>query len=174
MGKLVKFPLYLGLGIFVLTILISAVKLGEKKNLTSTQSRAGFSSSTLTMRFIAPDTVNISFNSDKSISGVDVVIEYEKDKIDILPSTLTPGSSFITTGGVVDEANSTFSFSALSKEVDNKAGIVANFKVVSKNKTTNQVKTTLRFKTGEGKTKMVDQVTGNDILGDANGIEFNL
>ncbi len=173
MNKFTRFPLYLGLGIFVVTILVSAVKLGEKKSLTSTKSRAGSSASTLTMRFVAPDTVNISFTADKAVSGIDAVIEYEKDKISVLPSTLTAGSSFITTGGIVDETASTFSFSAISKGADNKAGIVANFKVVSKNPEA-VVATRLIFKTGEGETKVIDQVTGDNILGNAQGVEFSL
>ena len=100
-------------------------------------------------------------------------MEYEKDKISILPSTLTAGSSFITTGGIVDEGTSTFSFSALSKETGVKAGIVGTFKVARKNPGATTA-TRLKFKIGEGDSKVIEEATGNDILGDAEGVEFGL
>lgn len=173
MKKITRLPLYLGLGIFVVTVLLSAVKLGEKKSITATKSRAGSSISSLNMRFVAPDMINVSFVSEKPVSGIDAVMEYEKDKISILPSTLSSGQSFITTGGTVNEEAGTFSFSALSKEAGVKAGMVGTFKVARKDPAVTTA-TRLKFKIGEEDSKVIEEATGNDILGDAEGVEFSL
>lgn len=168
-----RLPLYLGLSMFVLSVLVSAVKIGEVKNLTYNRSRASVAGANLTMRFLLPDLVNVSLTSDKAVSGTDIVITFDREKIEILSSTLISGPAFITTGGVVDEENSTFSFSALPKTGDVRAGLIASFQVVPKD-TSSEVSTGLEFLTGQGNTVVLEKDSGNNILTTAEGVTFNL
>ena len=154
-------------------ILFSAVKVGEKNNLTLIKSRAITSGAILKMIFTSPDLVSVSFSGDKLVSGVDVVIEYEKNKISILPSTLLSSPQFITSGGKVDEEAGTFSFSAMTKDKTIITGIIGTFKVVTKNKYVRET-TNLKFKTGEGGSSVIDAESGKNILINTEGVQFSL
>jgi hypothetical protein len=103
MKSFAKLPLYLGLGVFVLSIIVSASTIGQRRNLADQNIQATSAKANLTMTFSAPNVVGITLKSDKEISGVDMVVKYDKEKITILPSTLTAGGSFITSGGTLSE-----------------------------------------------------------------------
>lgn len=173
MRILTKLPLYLGLSIFVLAVLVSAVKVGERGGIVPNQSQATVAKATLTLRFTSPDLVSITLNSEKEVAGVDVEIKYEKDKLSILPSTLTGGPTFVTTGGNLEESAGTFSFSALAKEKSLTSGIVATFNIGPVNQS-KSLDTTLQFNKGEGKTAVIDKVTGENILNRADTLNINL
>jgi hypothetical protein len=173
MKIITKLPLYLGLGIFVSVILFSAVKVGEKNNLTLIKSRATTSGAILKMIYTSPDMVSVSFSGDKLVSGVDVVIEYEKNKISILPSSLLSSPQFITSGGQVNEDTGIFTFSAMAKDAAIKTGVIGTFKVVPKNKYVRET-TNLKFKTGEGSSVVIDAESGKNILINTEGVQFSL
>lgn len=172
MKILTKIPLYLGLSMFVLAIVVSAIKLGERNSQNSLQSRASSTNSTLTLRYSAPDLVSITLSAAHDVAGVDAVIEFDKDKIIVMPSTLVGGPKFLTTGGLTDESLGTFSFSALAKEQNIQAGIVATFTIAPKN--AEKIDTVLKFVKGEGKTAVIDRTTGENTLGSAEALDISL
>lgn len=163
----------MGLSVFVLAVLVSAVKVGERGIITSQQSQATAKKATLTLRFSSPDFISVTLNSDKEVAGVDVALNYDKDKLSILPSTLTGGPAFVTTGGNIEESIGEFSFSALAKEKSVTSGIVATFNISAKNKS-EKIDTTLQFIKGKGKTAVIDKTTGENILTRADSLNISL
>lgn len=166
-----KIPLYLGLSVLVISILFSAVRLGQNKSVADIKSRAGAPKASLSLQFSAPDAVSVSVISEKEIAGIDAVITFNKDNVVILPSTLTASSSFVTSGGEVDEEAGTFSFSALARGSVT-AAVVATFNVETKGR--ESVTANLQFATGEGKSAVIEKATGGNILSQGSGATFTL
>jgi hypothetical protein len=171
MKSLNKLPLYLGLSIFVFSVLVSAVKVGERNSLTSQQTRASASKATLELKFSTPDIVSVVLTSGKKIAGVDAVIKFDKNKLKILPSTLHGGSSFITAGGVIEEQKGLFSFSALAKE-EVSSGIVANFNIAASTKSS--VDSELHLLVGQDGSSVLEKTSLENILDNAGSVKVNL
>ena len=168
-----KLPLYLGIFVFVLSVIVSASTIGQRKSLTGQAIQATTAKANLSLIFTVPDLVGVVLKSDKEIAGVDIVIKYDKEKVMILPSTLTAGNSFITSGGTLEDEEGTFLFSALTKDIPVVSGVVATFNVQAKREN-DQVETELQFERGEGKTSLIEKSTGSDILGEAQGTRLVL
>lgn len=165
-----KLPFYAGLFVFVISVLFSAIKIGEKNFFVSQRAKAQVEGAILEMKFLPPNSVNVFLVSQKPVAGLDVVVKFEKDKVQILPSTLQGSSSFITSGGVVEEGNSSFSFSALPKG-EGSAGLVASFAIRSVSD--NFSPTKLVFLTGERGSAVLEKVTLKNILTETKGVEIN-
>lgn len=167
-----RLPLYLGLGVLVLAVLVSTKKISDQKSLSNAP-RANQNGAVIAMKDDGGGKVSVLLTSDKEVIGVDAVIKFDKSKVKILPSTLDGGSLFITSGGVVDEASGTFSFTAFVKNEENvKSAIVASFIVESINSGGGE--TDLTFETGEEKTAVIDKISGENILTGQQGINLNL
>jgi hypothetical protein len=173
MKRYKRFPLYLGLGVFIITVMVSAVKLGEKSSITEQRSLATTAGAILTMRFTAPDLISISVGSDKEIAGVDVALRFDNSKITIIPSSLSAGPSFAATGGVFDDNGDVFSFSAMSKSETVKSAVVAGF-MIRPRMTGENVSADMQPVTEDNKTAVIDKVTGENILKQAEGVKFEL
>lgn len=171
MKTLSRLPLYFGLSVFVISILFSAVKLGEQRSVTSQQSQAAISPVILSLKFTAPETVSLILNSEKTVAGIDALIKFDQRKINILPSSLIAGPKFKTTGGKIDSQNSTFAFSALSQEKNISSGLVASFRLESRN---NQPVTSELALVGNGKTVIIDEITGRNILNKTEGVQVKI
>lgn len=173
MKTLLRLPLYLGLGAFVLAVIISSVKVGQKGVLTNTRSQATLSGAKLAMQFVLPDMVSVFLSSDKPVAGVDVIVKYDKSKMTILPSSLTAGPEMTVTGGVIDEGQSTFSFSAVAKSLSVKDGIIGTFNI-AKNPDSPATEAALEFLTGVGNSTVLEQSSGTNILIGAESISVKL
>ena len=164
-----KIPLYFGLFVLVGSVLTSAIAVSERKTLTYLRTKAAANEAQLALNFSPPNLVSVYLTGIAQISGIDVTIKFDKTKIVILPSSLTAGTNFITSGGIVDEEGSIFSFSALpNKSVNN--GVVASFTlqpVGGKNR-----ETSLQFVPESAKTAVFEKTTGNNILTKATGVKF--
>lgn len=166
-----KLPLYLGLSVLVISILFSAIRLGENKSVADIKSRAGTAGASLSLQFSTPDVVSVSVTSEKEIAGIDAVITFNKDVATILPSTLSAGSSFVTSGGEVNEEAGTFSFSALAKGSVT-AAVVATFNVQAKG--AESVTASLQFAQGEEKSAVIEKASGTNILSQGSGATFTI
>ncbi len=173
MKSFVKLPLYLGFFVFILSILVSAIKVGEQTAFSNQKTNASVSSASLSLKFTPPDLVSVILNSQKEVAGVDVLIRYEKDKVSISPSSLKNGSLFVTSGGQEDKSASTFLFSALASRQDVKSGIVATFQVLP---IVNwpDITTELSIVKGKNKSGVIDKASGEDILETVSGVKFTL
>lgn len=172
MKTFTKIPLYLGLFVFVAAVLFSAIKVGEKGNLTSQRTRASTDNAMLELKFTSPDLVTVVLNSGKDVSGVDVAVKFDKSKIKILPSTLRSGSSFLTSGGVIDDNAGVFSFSALSRETMSK-GIVGSFNIVP----SGNLKTAdseLSIVLGSDGSQVLDRASSQNILNSSSSVKVNI
>jgi len=172
MRSILKLPLYLGLSVMVVSVLVSAITLGEKRTVISTQSQAKIEGSDLSMIFTSPNFLTVVLTTNKDITGVDVVIKFDTDKIIILPSTLLSGTAYTTSGGIVDETSGTFSFSALRRENSSSSGPVATFNV-SPLEGADSVETEFQFREGEGSSAVID-VSGGNILNSTRGIKVTV
>lgn len=170
MKSLTKMPLYLGLGVFVLSILMTTIKVGERGSITGTQSRASTTSSTLRLRSVTPNLISLEVLAQKEIEGIDVALRYDKSVIRILPSTLTPSDAFVTAGGIVDEQNGTFSFSAVAKKAGIQSGVVATFRVEASGRDKIPSNNSLSFINDGVSTTVIDRGTGQNILSNVEGI----
>lgn len=172
MKSIAKLPLYLGIAVFVISVLFSAIKVGERGILTSQGVKATIPKASLSLNFSSPNMISVLLNAEKEVAGIDAVIKFESGKINILPSTLQAGNSFITSGGTVDRSQGTFSFSALAKSPVS-TGIVANFKIVP-SKNLDKVQSELKFVEGTDGTAVIDKSTSQNVLYETSGVKFSL
>lgn len=170
MKALTKLPLYLGLFVFLLSVLVSSVKLSEKRTVSSRIQATGKGVS-LSMQFTKPDLITIFVNSAVDIEGIDVAIGYDEDVISIYPSTLQASDQFFTTGGNLDSDNGQFIFSAIAKsQVSN--GLVGQFHIGKKQNMT-AVTTKLEF-LDKGQSAVFEKGTGNNILENLTPIDIDI
>lgn len=178
MKKLTKFPLYLGLSVFVVSVLVSAVTIGERTRLGIIGSQAAKDGAILALRFTPEDTISVELISEKPVEGIDVTLQYNPSNIDILSSTLTGLGSYITTGGVLDETSGTFAFSVIAGDDAPTTAVVAIFHVKhAQNITVENQKTIvgqLDFVTSSLQTTVLEKTTHANILQQGKGVEFNL
>lgn len=172
MKNFFKLPLYAGLAVFIIAVLFASLKIGEKTSLTYNQTRASATGAILILKYTSPDNVSVLLNSDKDIAGADLVIKYDKEKINVLPSTLTGSDSVIVSGGVADSANGTFTFSIIPKSPV-KTGILATFKVKPLNNLEN-VSTAMEIVAGNDGSAVLDNRTLANILTSGNKINFGI
>lgn len=170
MRSIVKLPLYLGLVVVVAAVILSAVKLGNQQAFTNLNSRANVAGAVLMLKYTAPNLVSVLLTSDKEISGADVTVKFNSDKITVLPSSLTAGADFVTSGGNVDKSTSTFTFSAISKKPSVKSGVVATFTVKPKEGLTT-ADADLQFSAA---TAVIDRASGQNILSQTQGVKFTV
>lgn len=122
-------PLFLGFGVFVLAVLISAVKVGQNNTLSDTRSQAAGSTSSLSLSYISPNQINVLVHSPVPISGIDAAIIFPSNIISVMPSTLIGSALFDVTGGSVDNKNGLFLFSGIAKNENVTKGVIASFQV---------------------------------------------
>lgn len=170
MQRFAKLPLYLGLFVFVVAVLFSAIKVGERGNLTSQRSKATTSGANLSLKYTHPHLISVILNSDKEVAGVDVVLKFNKEQVVILPSTLSGSNSFSTTGGKVDEKSGTFTFSALAKTKVT-SGIIASFNI--KGARGGQVVGEINFLEGPDGSAVIESATKENILTSASGVNLS-
>lgn len=170
MRSIVKLPLYLGLVVVVAAVILSAVKLGNQQAFTHLNSRANVAGAVLMLKYTAPNLVSLVLTSDKEISGADVTVKFNSDKITVLPSSLTAGADFVTSGGNVDKSTSTFTFSAISKKPSVKSGVVATFTVAAKD--AKDAPADLQFIGGD--TAVIDKASQQNILSQTQGVKFTV
>lgn len=172
MTRLNKLPLYVGLAVFMIAVIVSSIKLGEKTSLTYNKTRASVAGALLSLKFSQPDSISVTINSDQEIAGADLVIKFDKNKVNILPSTLNGGNTTAISGGLVDEAKGTFSFSILPKNPI-KAGILASFKIVPANNL-KKVDSEMQIIEGVDGSAVLDQNTTTNILSSTEKAQFSL
>ena len=124
-----SFPLYLGLIVFVFSLLAVSIKIGEKTTVQTGRLKASQPEANFSINFSQPNIVSLYFVSTKEVQGGDFVIKFNNREIELLPSTLTGQSGFITNGGDLDLEKGLFSFSAANIESPLKSGIIASFNI---------------------------------------------
>jgi hypothetical protein len=173
MGGLRKVPLYLGLSVFVLTVLVSVVKVGENMSFSSQVIKATSSAATVSMTFSRPDLVGVSVSADKPFSGADIIINFDPSVLTILPSTLKGINNFTTSGGTLDSRAGTFSFAVIGSNASAKSAIVATFNVKFQN-SINSTDTVMSFIEGSDKTLVLDQQSGLPVSVKTQSLEIPL
>lgn len=173
MKSRVKLPLYLGLSVLVFSVIMSAIKIGSRGDFTSQRTKASSDMAILTLKFTQPDIVSLILTSEKEIKGIDAVLQYNKDQITILPSSLKAGANFVTTGGIADDKTGTFSFSGISTKPSVSTGIVASFTVSPKGDR-KSAEGSIQFGQGQLSSSVIDNITGLNILGETQGVKFTL
>lgn len=171
MKALHKFPLYLGLFSLVVSLLVSAVRIGENRSVTTTQTKASLVISGLQLYFNSPNLITVIVSSDTEIAGIDVTLKFDPDKIRILPSTLT-SSNFIATGGIVSAENNDFSFTLTQPLIPIKSGIIASFEVEPNKNFASE--TQIQFVTTDDKTGIYTNDSIINILRDTKGVIFKI
>lgn len=170
-NPMLKLPLYLGLGIFILTVLVTGFKIGDNKSIASLLTRANKTGATLSMQSISSDSVSVLLTSAKEVSGLDVAIHIEPNGVKPLVSTLSPGDGFALSGGSYDDATQTFTFSALRKADEPAGSQVASFNLGGAVPSSG-LSTDLSFVTDNNKTVVLEKGTGNNILVNTEKLSF--
>lgn len=171
MKSFAKLPLYMGLAVLVFSVLISVAKVGSQQAMTSQKTKASTGGAGLSMQFTPPNLVSVLLTSDKEVAGADVTVKFNGSEVTILPSSLSGGLAFVTSGGNVDAGTNTFTFSAIAKKTPVSNGIVATFSVVPIAGKAS-ANADLQF-TGEGTTTdIIDKISKQNILGNTQGVKF--
>lgn len=173
MKSFAKFPLYLGLGVLVFSVIISAVKVGNEQALNIQRTKASAGGAGLSLQFVPPDKVSVLLTAPKDVAGADITIKYNTRDIKIPPSSLIAGPSFVTTGAVADPDKGTFTFSAVAKKSSVSNGIVATFDIMPLSENKN-VSTNLDFESNQAATTVIDKVSGQNVLSTAQGRKFSI
>lgn len=124
-----QLPLYLGIGIFIFAVLLSAIKVGQNAILTNTRSQAGVTTALLSLQYISPNQINVLINSSTALSGVDITIRFPSEQMRVLPSTLIGSALFDVTGGNVDDGSGVLTFSGIAKKDNVTSGVLASFQI---------------------------------------------
>lgn len=125
----VKLPLYLGLAVFVLTVIVSSVTIGERGAVFNSNLQAKEELPKISLIFSKPSSLTLSVVGKQKIKGIDLVLKYDPKVVEILPSTLSGFSQNLTSGGEADPAAGIFSFSALSNLNNFQNNLIASFKI---------------------------------------------
>jgi hypothetical protein len=173
MKKFLKLPLYIGLGVFVLSIFVSVSKVQDNRSIADLQSRASGTGTILSLNNSSPGVVNVFLNSPNDVGGIDVTLKYDKNKIEILSSSLKGGTDFKTTGDNVDTERGTFSFSAIPRINSVKNGIVASFEFSPKEGSINS-NTEISFVLSGDSTQVIGISSVNNILSEAKPVTFKI
>lgn len=168
-----RLPLYMGLAVFVISVLFSVVKLGEQVSTSSNSVKATSATANLSLSFVSPNKISLMLTADKPVAGIDAVISFDKNKITVLPSTLKGSNVFTTSGGVVDNNEGNLSFAAIASKSGVNSGIVATFNISPK-PGMNVEKTSLILLTGLNKTSVLEKDTGEKMFLKVANVEFNL
>lgn len=128
---IIRFPLYLGIVVLIISVLAATIKIGERNILLNNRIAARGAEVNLTLNFSLPNIIVVNFISKTEVKGADISMSYNNKEIEILPSTLQGMSGFITTGGEVDQERGVFTFSAVTDKPI-KTGILAFFRVRNK------------------------------------------
>jgi len=167
-----RIPLFIGIAVFIIAILVSAVKIGQNRSLTSENVKANVSGAELSLQYIAPETVSVILNTAKTVSGVDVWITLSPRDLEVLPSTLQAGSGYITSGGTYDQTNQSFVFSAI-RAGEAQSQIVATFQLGPKARIAS-IDGVMDFNKTDGNTSVIEKDSGADILVKTTGVKFKL
>lgn len=124
-----KFPLYIGMVVFVVSLLVASIKIGERTMMQTGSIRATGDIANFSLKFTSPDKITVYFTSTKEITGADFVILYNSSEIEIITSTLNGMSGYMTTGGERDLTAGKFIFSAVNTQNPLKNGFLATFNV---------------------------------------------
>ncbi len=128
MKLLIRLPIFIGIFIFVLSVLITTIKVGEGRSIANLSGMAKGSGASISMTYISPDTINIIMQSSDSVKGIDLALIYDSNLLRILPTTLEGGEGFQLTGGRNFEDEGRFVFSAIPVS-EKLSGLVASFKI---------------------------------------------
>lgn len=169
-NKITKIPLYLGLAIFVFSILLTSVRVGENQKMARIESQAEQKEGTkLSLKFIPPEIISVVIKADVDVKEVDSFIKYDPRVINIISDSLVSGPAYSITGSNNDQDKGIFSFTATAQG-GIKTEIVANFKVEPKIENTKEI--ILKFITGADGTYVYGGETFSNILTSAEGVEF--
>lgn len=131
--KMTRLPLYLGIIIVLIAIFTTTLKLGEKALYSSGIIKAQQNTVKISLNYSPPDIITLAVNGDKIISGGDFTLSYNNIDVDILPSSLTGLSGYITTGGELISDKGKYSFSTVNSDKPISTGILASFRITDKN-----------------------------------------
>ncbi|MCJ7740443.1 hypothetical protein MUP32_03960 [Candidatus Microgenomates bacterium] len=168
-----KMPLYLGLSVFVISVLVSVVTVSNKNVVTNQLTQATVKSAKLSLVYNSPDLISVIVNSEKEIAGADVVLKFDREKIEIIPSSLIPGQDFSSTGGLIDENSGNFIFSVLSSGDSVMSGVMATFKIKPKEGVAG-IETNISFETADEQTAVISKLENENILFQADSLQFTL
>lgn len=171
MKFLSKLPLYSGIAVFIVTVLVSAIAVGQKGGVTNGKTSATGASASLSLTFVSPNTMSVVVSSPKLVAGIDATLRYNPEEIFIVASTLRGSSSFATTGGEDHPETGTFSFSAIPSG-DIRSGIVASFTIQPKTNGT-PISSRVSFVEG-GVTKVLEKETLQNIIGTTKSVTATL
>ena len=154
---LIKIPIYLGLAVFVISILAASIKIGERSFVFNGRLKADQNEAVLSLEFSSPNIISIAVVSEQEVSGADLAVKYNSDNMEILPSTLSGRSGFITSGGDLDEENGEYFFSAVNNGSLNKSGIIASFRISGNSDSENQNLGNINIQFDSGKTRIYSE-----------------
>lgn len=170
LNKLSKTPLYLGLIIFVFSVLLASTKVGENQRIARLESQATQQEgASLSLKFTPPDLISVLLASDKDIKGADMVIIYDQKLIEVVPTSLFAGPSFSISGYLSSKTQGRFAFTVLADGQDQfTPSIVATFRIEPKVAPGQEV--SLQFATVAGETQVFSEDLTKNILTQTEGI----
>jgi hypothetical protein len=170
----IKLPLYLGLALFMMTVLLTGTKLGDNKSLTSLFTKANEEGAALSLQSLAGDSVAVFVDTKKEVSGMDITLKIEPKGIHVIPSTLVSGPGYAVSGGTMDPDTNTFSFSALRKPEEGATSYVATFKLEGIGGVWSGLTADMSYVLDNDATVVLEKSTGKNILIKAEKLSFPL
>ena len=99
--KFTKVPLYLGMVVLLLSLLVAASSLGNKSPTLLTRSSANIDKAIVSLspqngsyNLNEAADMGMTFSSDEPINGSDVIINFKPEIVDIQESQVLPGNLF--------------------------------------------------------------------------------
>src|SRR3989338_5989215 len=138
--KFTKVPLYLGMVVLLLSLLVAASSLGNKSPTLLTRSSANIDKAIVSLSpqngsYNLNEAVDMwmTFSSDEPINGSDVIINFKPEIVDIQESQVLPGNLFSLAYVKVDQETGKLTATLISKnKTGEKSGILLRFQLRGK------------------------------------------
>lgn len=168
MKFLKRLPLYLGVFVFIVSVLVVSNRAAQNGTLTNTRSQASTHKAKLNLIFTSPDIVTMTLATDVSVSRADISLKYDPKTLDIIGSSVTGNASTDVSITKDDKTGGLVSFIIFPKNQDFTTGILSTFKIVKLHPNTKDAK--IEFVTAGGETAVVDSGTKENILNEVNSL----
>lgn len=153
-----KIPLYSGLFMFVLSVLVWGSVMGQKTYVSYRSAQATVEAASLVLRYTEPDLVSVEVQSNAPISNLHTTLRYDPAVL-AFPDSALAGSVFTLQDETAEDGE--ISFVAIPTKESVSSGIVATFRITRINQSQSS---DVVFVQNEENTAVFSRKTGQNVL----------
>ena len=168
-----KLPLYVGLSVFIVSVLISTVVLGEQVFVGRKLVEAEEESSEIALVYTPPNLVGVVMTSNSEVYSIGFTLRFDPEKFFIDQSTFYPNPAFSLYYKIVDNEKGIARLRLTVKKKGVKSAVVASFAVQPVNYKGPFSSTISLLESSEDSTFVISKETDKNILTSTEGVELS-